>query len=645
MEGVAVILPPLCFAMIYAVCCARERVLFVSLRQSLLLAAVVWGILVVVITEGTSLAGLFAYSCLTLVWGIVLGAFGVVCMKQLSKRSRVRFSLFPCASGFLNFLILGIIGISLFSLSVALIAPPNTWDSMTYHMSRVMHWVQNKNVGFYPTNIERQLHQPPWSEFVIAQFQILSHSDRYANLVQWFSMMGSILGITLIAQELGADTRGQILSAVVAATLPMGILQSSSTQNDWVVGFWLICFAYFVLVARKNLGWSNTLGAGGSLGLALLTKGTGYIYAFPLVIWLGVFLFKNFSWKRCGSIFVLGIIAFPINLGYFQRNYSLYASPLGPSSESMTGDFSYVNDVFSFSAFSSNVIRNMAIHIGTPFGLVNQVIERGIEDLHKYVLLIDPNDPRTTWTSTQFRIMPPSNNEDGAGNPLHLVLIGCAIVFLIARRGLGERVLSAYLIVVCATFLLFALILKWQPWHSRLHLPFFLLSAPFVGITLSKISTQYANLIATLLILLALPWIVYNSSHPLIGRKNIFLISRIEQYFRKRPALQSPYANASNFIRDRGCSAVGLSLGGDDWEYPFWVMIQEDGRMNVRIEHVQVQTQSTVLSRLPWFDSFRPCVIISLDSDPPTEIVIGMAVYTKEIVFDPVSLYVKQLRD
>lgn len=54
---------------------------------------------------------------------------------------------------------------------------------------------------------------------------------------------------------------------------------------------------------------------------------------------------------------------------------------------------------------------------------------------------------------------------------------------------------------------------------------------------------------------------------------------------------------------------------------------------------------STVLSRLPWFYSFRPCVIISLDSDPPTEIVIGMAVYTKEIVFDPVSLYVKQLRD
>ena len=27
--------------------------------------------------------------------------------------------------------------------------PPNTWDSLTYHLPRIEHWIQNKNLGFY----------------------------------------------------------------------------------------------------------------------------------------------------------------------------------------------------------------------------------------------------------------------------------------------------------------------------------------------------------------------------------------------------------------------------------------------------------------------------------------------------------------
>ena len=43
----------------------------------------------------------------------------------------------------------------------------------------------------------------------------------------------------LIARELGAERRGQIMAVVVCATLPTGILQASSAKNEWVLTFWL----------------------------------------------------------------------------------------------------------------------------------------------------------------------------------------------------------------------------------------------------------------------------------------------------------------------------------------------------------------------------------------------------------------------
>ena len=87
---------------------------------------------------------------------------------------------------------------------VAAVAPPNTNDALTYHMPRVVHWIQDRSVAFYPTHILRQLYLSPGSEFILLHFQILSGSDHLANFVQWFSMLGSAVAVSLIAKELGS---------------------------------------------------------------------------------------------------------------------------------------------------------------------------------------------------------------------------------------------------------------------------------------------------------------------------------------------------------------------------------------------------------------------------------------------------------
>jgi hypothetical protein len=147
---------------------------------------------------------------------------------------------------------------------------------MTYHLTRVMHWQQDRSLDFYATSIQRQLHLTPGAEYVTLHLQLLSGGDRLANLPQWFASMGSLFVVSLIAARLGATARGQALAALFCATLPMGILQSTSTQNDFVVAYWLACLVALVTDATTR-GWPWVLALGAALGLATLTKATAFV--------------------------------------------------------------------------------------------------------------------------------------------------------------------------------------------------------------------------------------------------------------------------------------------------------------------------------------------------------------------------------
>src|SRR5262249_49796460 len=153
-----------------------------------------------------------------------------------------------------------------------LVSAPNNYDSMTYHMSRVAHWIQNRTLYPYPTNIHRQLFMGYWAEAAITHFQILSGSDRFANFVQWFAFLGCIIATSFVVARLGGSSRAQWTAALLVATTPELIGESISTQTDMVCAFWMTCFV--TLLFDEN--WS--LWAGLALGLAVVTKGTAYIF-------------------------------------------------------------------------------------------------------------------------------------------------------------------------------------------------------------------------------------------------------------------------------------------------------------------------------------------------------------------------------
>lgn len=408
-------------------------------RLALMQSFIVVGELVWFITEFLSIFNAVTFANLARLWGITCLVILVIVVKVsdgkivrtiLNEIRYIQKYLISLPKGLLVILIIALISMAILGL-IAFIGAPNTWDSMTYHLSRVMHWEQNHSIAFYPTSIERQLHLGPLAEMFILNFQILAGNDRLANFVQFFAMIGCIIGVSLITKMLGGNIYAQFFSSMTVATLPMGILQSTSTQNDYVVALWLVCFVSMVLeqLLEKNISRIRSLLMGISLGLAVLTKVTALLFGASFGIWLAFAIFRRFKMNGWKEIIILIGVALIIVVPHAARNFGLYKTPFGPMTETGQVEYKYTNDSYSFSAFASNALRNVAIHLALPFDGFNNSVEKMILRLHT-ILRIDINDPKTTWIGTSFSVNY-STNENLAGNPFHLLLIVVSILALV----------------------------------------------------------------------------------------------------------------------------------------------------------------------------------------------------------------------
>jgi hypothetical protein len=495
------------------------------------------------------------------------------------------------------------------------VSPANTFDSMTYHMSRVMHWIQNQSISFYPTTILRQLLSAPWAEYAILHLQLLSGGDRYANFVQWMSLLVSLVGVSAIAAELGAKAQGQLWAAVICASIPMGIMQATSTQTDYVEAMWLVCFAYACVVFIKISTLSSAVVAGLALGLACLTKPTAYIFCLPLLVWLGAdSLFKKPA-KTWFRLFVIPVAFVLINAGHFYRSYELTGSPLGQATE--RGEYSYDSELRTVPAVLSSVMKNIGLHLETGTRL-DHMVDRAIFHAHK-VIGLAVNDSRTTWPGFDFKVQGLSHHEDYAGNLFHVILMltTAFAYFLFMQRA---QLSTIYLVTLSCSFLLFCGYLRWQPWHSRLQLPLFVLWTPFLALVLEKAqqlrirdfiyvqfpalnkrssyfltisewvsSVRLGGLLVLLTALASLPFLYDSVTKPLFGFRSVFMTPRTEQYFAANPALMSSYIEVGRHLNDGHCLRIGLLAFSNDFEYPLWVMINKGRETNpIRIEHIEV---------------------------------------------------------
>ena len=169
----------------------------------------------------------------------------------------------------------------------------------------------------------------------------------------------------------------------------------------------------------------------------------------------------------------------------------------------------------------------------------------------------------------------------------------------------------------CAACLLlaalaFSLVLKWQVFASRYHLPFFALLAPWLGAIAShRLPSGWIQGVAAVLMLACFPWRTVIRTWPLLPWwdepkvDSLLVEDRASLIFASGKYLQVPYTEMAARIRQQGCLDVGLMLGGNAAECPIWYLLGAPPD-DLRIEWPVGGTPSASLADA----DFNPCAIL-----------------------------------
>ncbi len=592
-------------------------------RLSFLRSTVFLGVYGILSVEVLSLLDAVTQIVLTIIWSIPLVGLSIALgvLWRRDKVLRLPIIRFP-EDLFERISIIGIILILLITALVAWLTPPQTWDSLNYHMSRVAHWAQNQSVKPFATGIEIQNSIPPGAELGFLHLYVLGGGDRYVNFVEWFAMLGCLVGVSLMAKEFGANRKGQIISVLFAATIPMGIVQASSTMTDYVVALWVVCVAVEILgLQPKRSIVVEVVAMSAAAGLAILTKPIAYAYLLPLAIYAVFRIIRISKLKMLLGASVLAVSLVGIlNIGHFGRMIYTYGSVF--PKDQITRHSNQMKDL---RGLTSNVLRNIGLHVGTPSPHINKGMFIVIEKIHDWIG-IDLNDPRTTSFGT-FKVKMPTTNEVTIGNPLHSwIILGFFIMLVVGRWKSLQPEIVVFSLLVLSTFFIYSFVFKWQIFGSRFHLPFFILMAPVIGTSFTQVlPVRVVNIAGICLLLFSWPWLMSIQSRPLIPDSesrmgSILIESRDDLYFGNGPNYQYPYVWVTERIRDSECASVGLALAGNAAEYPFWVLMGSPLE-DVRLEWIVSGTPSARLAPA----DFQPCAVICDGSCPKEwEIVNGL---------------------
>lgn len=611
----------------------------VGLRAAALYAAILWGSALAGLTELLSLLNLLNQTAVSLSWALILAGICVLGLRRGDlRRGGVRFLAGLRQLGKTDWLLLLATGIlSGLLLVIVLKAPPNNTDSFHYHLSRVMHWIQDGSLRPYATAYLPQLFHPIWAEEAILHLRLLSGGNQLAGLVQWGAMLLCLAAASLASAELGVKRPGQWAAAAFAFSLPMILLQATSTQNDVVTSLWLACTAWLVLrAAARPLDTIESIFLGLALGLGMLTKGLFYPLVLPLGAWYLAALVT--TWRRQGfglhiSLKVLlrqcGLILLPaalLNAGYWIRNLLTFGGPLGP------GEWvaALTAGQYSPGAFFASLVRNTAMNFAMPSDSANLAL---VDFLRRLLSGLDPR-------MADFSLLWGWNHEDIAGNPLHVCLVIATLILLVlTHRRTRDRRLWAWLAASAGGYAMLALVVHPDLFGARYQLPVFVLAAPLFGAALEQAlmagrkgdayaaagrGRAFQTFIALALLTASLPWVLFNRTRPLLALKDggepwtipcqpvlgctvgsVLFEPPETILFANWMDLRGPYLQLGRDLKSSGCLDVGLRIDSHDLEYLFWWLLDAP-KSGVRLE-----TLYTFPELERYIDpAFKPCAVI-----------------------------------
>ena len=215
-------------------------------------ALIIWNILLFFQVETASVFKILNIYSIILFWGIINIVSLVILFRNhefsWSKHSFSKLKLLLSRAGALLKHNIFFCVLFMFISVLAFFTVPYNWDSMTYHLPRIEHWVQNQSISHYGTNILRQISSPVLAEFINLHVFILSgEKDIFLNFLQTCSFFTNAWLIYEMAVKLSCQKKYSKAAVLLFCSMPIAFGEALTTQVDHFAGMWLLIFAFIII--------------------------------------------------------------------------------------------------------------------------------------------------------------------------------------------------------------------------------------------------------------------------------------------------------------------------------------------------------------------------------------------------------------
>ena len=406
--------------------------------------------------------------------------------------------------------------------------PPNGWDQLNYQLARAAFWAQDGRIGYVDSAYDQRINiYPPDGEAAFAFVLSVTRNEVFAALVQFAAALACAVGAFVFSRRLRIRREEAAFGSLLFLTLPIVLLQASTTKNDLVVASFLVAAAVFLLGdSRREIGLAALATA-----LAVGTKSTAFYGVVVLVALAVVALPRSRLPMRLAALVggtLIGRYWYAVNMhdsGRFLGDTSgipgltailspranlVEAVGLGVDTVDLSG--SSGADLFVYLLVALAVVGGLAffgsrrergryrwalvagVLVASPLALYvvttrigRPAFVRLYDALGHPTAYIPPNsDPNSSPTF--------ASDTGSWYGPVGLLLaigVGVAVVVLV-RRGSLPRTAAVAAVAPAAWLVLLALSLTYHPWQGRFFLFPVALSASLWGLALRVRSVAWA---------------------------------------------------------------------------------------------------------------------------------------------------------
>lgn len=475
---------------------------------------------------------------------------------------------------------------------VAFVYPPNNYDSMTYHMARVAHWVANQSIEFIVTSNPRENDTGPGAETLLLVLQIFSGSDRFANWVQTTCFVILLVSTHGLVRLMRAPLSLRVPLVLLFATAPVFVLQATSTQNDLCAAVTALAIVGALrngLFGRPRWKARDGIAVGLAVGVAYLVKPTALIFVSPVVVWAAFRTVRAASIdltlmpRRLGPPLLAGLVTCAVICGPHITRKALYGSVVGATESEVIFPLGR-----NWLAARRVVNPLLAVAHHVPLRSLDLALGR----VHAAASKLDPPGQARWGIDGFYAGHALRQYEDLAGAPIQflatIALSTCGLFWGAWRRRRTAFIVS---LLPLLGWLTFHWIARNNLWIARYHATWFALAVLSAcgACEWARVSrrARFALvtgtwLAASLAVTYAWSTVVANEMRP-VSSIALTRFKRNAAYYAHNPGLAAEHRSILKTAGQQACSSLLLLYGNDDvMEYQLTRRAMEKG---LRVEH------------------------------------------------------------